>query len=98
MTRWPESFSVEGDHVRVVPLTMEHEADLREATADGELHKLWYTSVPSPEGVADEIARRLSRQGFALPEGLGQGIEVANDGPLGRTVETVLARLQAGKV
>lgn len=69
MTRWPESFSVEGDHVRVVPLTMEHEADLREATADGELHKLWYTSVPSPEGVADEIARRLSlrEQGSMLP-------------------------------
>lgn len=45
-----------------------------------------------------EIARRLSRQGFALPEGLGRVIEVANDGPLERTVETVLARLQAGKV
>ncbi|MEQ9674097.1 MAG: phosphonate metabolism protein/1,5-bisphosphokinase (PRPP-forming) PhnN, partial [Roseovarius indicus] len=45
-----------------------------------------------------EIARRLSRQGFALPEGLGRVIEVANDGPLERTVKTVLSELQAGKV
>ncbi|WP_422032948.1 phosphonate metabolism protein/1,5-bisphosphokinase (PRPP-forming) PhnN [Roseovarius sp.] len=45
-----------------------------------------------------EMERRLSRQGFALPEGLGRVIEVANDGPLERTVATVLARLQAGKV
>ena len=44
------------------------------------------------------LARRLSRQGFALPEGLGRVIEVANDGPLERTVATVLSELQAGKV
>lgn len=69
MSHWPESFSVEGAHVRVEPLTMEHEADLREAAADGELHKLWYTTVPTPEGVADEIARRqsLREAGSMLP-------------------------------
>ena len=48
---------------------MDHEADLRESAADGALYRLWYTTVPRPEGVADEIARRLSlrEQGSMLP-------------------------------
>jgi RimJ/RimL family protein N-acetyltransferase len=40
-----------------------------DATNDGELWKLWYTSVPSPEGMAKEIERRLDLQakGSMLP-------------------------------
>lgn len=40
-----------------------------EATKDGELWKLWYTSVPSPDGMAKEIERRLDLQakGSMLP-------------------------------
>lgn len=60
MTPWPEIFSVHGNHVSVVPLTTEHESDLSEAAADGDLHKLWYTTIPKPEDVGTEIARRLS--------------------------------------
>lgn len=69
MTIWPEPFSVEGRYVAVVPLTPDHEADLREAAADGELHRLWYTSVPEPGAVAAEIERRLTlrNQGSMLP-------------------------------
>jgi N-acetyltransferase len=59
MTPWPEDFSVEGNHVMVVPLTFSHQADLEEAAADGDLHRLWYTTVPSAENVAAEIQRRL---------------------------------------
>ena len=29
---------------------------------DGELWKLWYTVIPSPDGMATEIARRLAVQ------------------------------------
>lgn len=43
----------------------------------------------------EEIARRLSRSGFALPPGLTRVIEVANDGPLDETVAKVLAALQS---
>jgi len=32
---------------------------LTEAVKDGELWKLWYTSVPRPEGMGKEIDRRL---------------------------------------
>lgn len=69
MTIWPEPFTASGKHVSVEPLTQGHRADLEEAAADGELHRLWYTTVPSPEKVEAEIDRRLNlqRQGSMLP-------------------------------
>jgi len=69
MSMWPEPFSVEGDHVAVVPLGYEHQSDLEEATADGNLHELWFTSVPNAVGMKEEISRRLSlqAQGAMLP-------------------------------
>jgi RimJ/RimL family protein N-acetyltransferase len=61
--------TLEGEHATLAPLMREHLADLVEATRDGELWKLWYTSVPSPEGMAAEIERRLAlaAQGAMLP-------------------------------
>lgn len=41
---------------------MDHHDDLVAATRDGELWKLSYTTVPSPDGMAAEIARRLGLQ------------------------------------
>jgi RimJ/RimL family protein N-acetyltransferase len=51
-----------GRHVRLIPLSPDHLPGLIEAAQDGELHKLWYTSVPSPESMESEIARRLTLQ------------------------------------
>jgi N-acetyltransferase len=48
MSRWIEPVTLEGEHVRLVPLTHAHENALTEAARDGELWKLWYTFVPSP--------------------------------------------------
>ncbi|MCL4135070.1 UNVERIFIED_CONTAM: hypothetical protein GTU68_020939 [Idotea baltica] len=51
---------------------MAHCDDLKGASADGELHQLWYTWVPSPDDMADEIDRRRalrtagSMQPFAI--------------------------------
>ncbi|WP_066158310.1 MULTISPECIES: GNAT family protein [Hydrogenophaga] len=58
-----------GRHVRLVPLRPEHHDDLVEAVRDGELWKLWYTAIPTPEGMAAEIQRRLGLQkaGSMLP-------------------------------
>jgi RimJ/RimL family protein N-acetyltransferase len=50
---------LEGDYVRLEPLSHDHADDLREATQDGKLFELWYTPVPSPEGMTAEIDRRL---------------------------------------
>lgn len=60
MRNWPAPFSVEGKHVSVVPLAHDHHDDLVEATRDGNLHTLWYTTIPDPEGMRAEIDRRLN--------------------------------------
>jgi RimJ/RimL family protein N-acetyltransferase len=66
---WPEPVTLRGAHARLEPLSHEHREGLVAAVKDGELWKLWYTSVPSPEGMAKEIDRRLSLQaaGSMLP-------------------------------
>ena len=58
-----------GRHVRLVPLSREHERGLADASRDGELWRLWYTAIPSPEGMRAEIDRRLDLQarGSMLP-------------------------------
>ncbi|WP_416761266.1 GNAT family N-acetyltransferase [Roseateles sp. So40a] len=49
-----------GPHARLEPLSPTHEPALAEAAADGALDRLWYTSVPAPERMGAEIARRLA--------------------------------------
>lgn len=67
--RWLQPVALSGPHARLVPLDPAHESALASACADGELWKLWYTSVPSPERMAAEIERRLKLQaaGSMLP-------------------------------
>ena len=66
---WPAPVELRGSHAVLRPLAIEHETGLCEAARDGELWRLWYTSVPSPEGMAAEIRRRLALQavGSMLP-------------------------------
>ena len=66
---WPAPVELRGEHAALVPLAPEHQPGLIDATRDGELWKLWYTAVPSPEGMAAEIKRRLTLQasGSMLP-------------------------------
>ena len=59
LPRIPEPITLQGRHVRLVPLHADHAAALAEAAADGDLHQLWYTAIPAPEQVAGEITRRL---------------------------------------
>ena len=69
MTRWIAPLTLTGQHAALVPLAAAHAAPLAEAVRDGELWRLWYTSVPAPEQMAAEIARRLGLQaaGTMLP-------------------------------
>jgi len=66
---WPEPITLSGKHATLVPLERSHAAALAEAVRDGELWKLWYTSIPAPERMAAEIERRLGlqAQGSMLP-------------------------------
>ena len=58
-----------GALVTLEPLHPDHHDGLVEATRDGELWTLWYTRVPSPEAMREEIDRRLALQasGTMLP-------------------------------
>jgi len=66
---WLEPVTLSGPHGRLEPLSHAHRDGLVEAVKDGELWKLWYTSIPRPEAMANEIDRRLSLQaaGSMLP-------------------------------
>lgn len=52
---------------QLVPLSQPHCADLQLAV--GDLHALWYTAIPTPQGMAAEINRRLElhAKGSMLP-------------------------------
>jgi N-acetyltransferase len=66
---WPPYSSLTGSHAELILLGHAHAADLAVATNDGALHELWYTSVPHPDDMSDEINRRLglSQHGMMLP-------------------------------
>ncbi len=66
---WLEPTTLRGEHARLEPLAHEHRDGLIAAVKDGELWKLWYTSVPAPERMTAEIDRRLGLQakGAMLP-------------------------------
>jgi RimJ/RimL family protein N-acetyltransferase len=66
---WPDPVTLRDTHARLEPLSTAHHDGLVAATRDGELWKLWYTAVPSPDGMAAEITRRLDLQarGSMLP-------------------------------
>ena len=64
-----EPLTLTGRYVTLEPLSGDHHDGLVDAARDGELWRLWYTSVPSPEQMAGEIERRLAlqEQGSMLP-------------------------------
>ena len=66
---WLKPVTLTGAHAVLEPLRAEHAGELARAAADGELWRLWYTTVPRPEDVGAEIERRLGLQaaGSMLP-------------------------------
>jgi RimJ/RimL family protein N-acetyltransferase len=95
---WPPEVELRGRHAALVPLRRDHADALAGAVRDGELWRLWYTSIPSPEGMAAEIERRLalraagSMQPFAVLDAAGT--------PVGMTtymhVDAVHRRVEIG--
>jgi len=61
--------TLSGARVRLEPLAHAHAGDLVEAVRDGELWRLWYTTIPPPEKMSAEIDRRLTlaAEGKMLP-------------------------------
>jgi N-acetyltransferase len=81
---WPASVTLERNNIRLEPLSLAHESGLKAAAADGELWKLWVTSVPEPENTHAYIETALTmrsagnRLAFAV-------IDVATGDVLGST-------------
>jgi RimJ/RimL family protein N-acetyltransferase len=62
MNPWIAPISLLGQHVQLVPLSHLHHDGLVQSVQDGELWHYWYTAIPTPEGMAAEITRRLDLQ------------------------------------
>ena len=60
---WLEPIVLSSPRVRLELLDHRHESDLIEAVKDGELWRLWYTTIPAPEKMGADIDRRLSLHG-----------------------------------
>jgi len=54
-----EPVTLRGRHATLEPLAREHGEALRRAAADGELWRLWYTSVALPEKMGEYVAAAL---------------------------------------
>lgn len=61
--------TLEGAYGRLELLSLDHSEALKEASAEGELWKTWYTNIPHPDKVEAEIERRLGlhAKGSMLP-------------------------------
>ncbi len=57
--RFIEPVTLRGTWATLEPLGSEHVAALAAAAADGELWRLWYTSVATPERMGDYVATAL---------------------------------------
>ena len=76
-----EPVTLTGRHATLLPLAREHEAAVKAAAADGELWRLWYTSVPSPENTSSWIDAAL-----AMRENQGAMPFVIRDNATGEVV------------
>ena len=70
--RFVEPVTLRGTHATLEPLAEAHLDGIRAAAADGELWRLWYTSVPSPDATerwfatALDLRERLGAMAFAV--------------------------------
>jgi N-acetyltransferase len=72
--RFVDPVTLTGTHASIEPLGREHEEALQRAVADGELWRLWYTTVPPPEkmdqyiAIALDMRERLDAMPFVIRE------------------------------
>ncbi len=80
-----------GASVVLEALATRHADDLATAATDGELWKLWYTSVPHPDRMHAEVARRLELKGRGtmLPYAV---IDTASGAAVGMTTNMEIDR------
>ncbi|MBX2877113.1 MAG: GNAT family N-acetyltransferase [Saprospiraceae bacterium] len=61
MIDWEKPTILESENLKLLPLSLDLKEDLLNAARDGELWKLWYTSVPSEETIDQYINTALQQ-------------------------------------
>jgi RimJ/RimL family protein N-acetyltransferase len=95
---WPEDITLTGKTATLIPLMPAHAEALGAAARDGELWRLWFANVPTPERMGAEIERRLAlrAKGSMLP----LAVLDANGVPVGMTsymnIDALNRRLEIG--
>ena len=66
---WLNAVTLKGATVSLEPLSLQRHDELAAAVSDGELWKLWYAFIPTPQGIKADIEERLAlqQQGTMLP-------------------------------
>ena len=66
---WFKDVELESENITLTPVPMAHADALVNAANDGELWKLWFTSVPKAEIISEYIATALEQKdkGLSLP-------------------------------
>lgn len=62
LSEMTETPTLIGRRAILEPLSPSHAGDLSEAVAADDLWKTWYTHIPAPDAMADEIEARLAKQ------------------------------------
>ena len=62
MINTTEPLVLTGETCSLIPLTFDHHDALVDAAKDGELWRLWYTFIPEPNKMHENIATRLQMQ------------------------------------
>ncbi|WP_084078095.1 GNAT family N-acetyltransferase [Demequina sp. NBRC 110057] len=75
---------LENSHTRLEPLSLAHRDGLARAVAVDDLWRTWVTTVPSPDEMEAEIARRIARQRSGEIASWAV-IDRATDAPVGMT-------------
>lgn len=59
---WLNKVSLSSESVSLLPIKMAHKHDLYEASLDGDLSSLWFTSVPKKDSVSDYIEQAMNQE------------------------------------
>ena len=68
MESWFKEIVLETERIKLVPLCFDYKEDLLNAAKDGDLGKLWFTSVPTVDTIDDYMNKAIND--FKLDKGL----------------------------
>lgn len=59
---WLNTVTLSSESISLLPMKMAHKHDLYEASLDGDLSSLWFTSVPKKESVSNYIKKAMNQE------------------------------------